>query len=145
METKLCGRCKEVLPLSSFHKCSRERSGLQQWCKDCRKGHKYEERKVYHRERYRDNKEAYRDYTYKRKYRISLVEYQLLLESQKGVCAICGTKSCPSGKRFAVDHCHTTGKVRGLLCMECNNGIGKLKDSVELLEKAMVYLKKYGE
>jgi hypothetical protein len=68
--------------------------------------------------------------------------YETMLESQNYSCSICSKKHTDD-KKLHVDHCHTTGKVRGLLCNNCNNGIGKLKDSTELLEKAINYLKTY--
>lgn len=68
-------------------------------------------------------------------------DYEELLQSQNYCCAICNTPT-PTGrwKVFAVDHCHTTGKVRGLLCNECNRGMGLLKDSADICMKAAIYL-----
>jgi len=93
-------------------------------------------------ESYKKNPTKYRNQFLKYRYGITLDEYNQMLISQNGVCQICN-KSCPSGYALSVDHCHRTGKVRGLLCVECNTGIGKLKDSVELLSKAIEYIKKY--
>jgi hypothetical protein len=64
-----------------------------------------------------------------------------MLVEQNYRCAICGTDK-PTGKWvvFAVDHCHVTGKVRGLLCNECNRGMGLLRDDATLLRKAADYL-----
>jgi hypothetical protein len=91
---------------------------------------------------YEANKERDKDYSTfynrKRKYGITKEEYIVRLESQQGVCAICGL-TCT--RALAVDHNHLTGKVRGLLCNNCNRGIGHLKDSTLLLEKAIKYLK----
>lgn len=68
-------------------------------------------------------------------------DYQSLLHKQQGKCAICDTVfPGGAGKNFAVDHCHETGLIRGLLCFACNTGIGKLKDNAELLIKAAQYL-----
>jgi hypothetical protein len=67
--------------------------------------------------------------------------YLQMLESQNNCCAICGLHKDTFQKQLAVDHDHKTGEPRGLLCLNCNNGLGKLKDSVELLEKAINYLK----
>lgn len=61
-----------------------------------------------------------------------------LLASQDGVCAICGT--APAGQALALDHCHDTGKIRGLLCKHCNLGLGLFKDDTTLLTKAREYL-----
>lgn len=66
-----------------------------------------------------------------------------MLEMQGGVCAICGGKD--KNFRLAVDHCHQTGKIRGLLCSACNKAIGGFKDSPMLLIKAMRYLHKHLE
>lgn len=70
---------------------------------------------------------------------LTVQEYLLLLDSQKGVCAIC--ENPPGNKRLAVDHNHITSKIRGLLCSNCNSGLGMLQDSVDRLEKAVKYLK----
>lgn len=82
-----------------------------------------------------------RDYFLKRDYGLTEADYQQMLEEQKRCCAICGTDT-PTGKWkvFAVDHDHRTGFVRGLLCNECNRGMGLLKDNVELLIKSAQYL-----
>jgi len=75
---------------------------------------------------------------------ITIAEYYELHKKQSGVCAICGR---PETKmlhgvitNLSVDHDHETGKVRGLLCYRCNTGIGKLRDSADLLRKAADYL-----
>ena len=77
----------------------------------------------------------------KKRYGISLEDYNKLFEKQEGCCAICGIHQTEIEKSLAVDHCHSTGKVRGLLCFDCNTGIGKLKDDYELVYKAYRYLK----
>lgn len=79
-------------------------------------------------------------------YGLTMVEYNALLRTQGGVCAVCG-KDEPqargrTGKQFAlaVDHCHKTGKVRGLLCQKCNRAIGLLGDDPVLMRRAISYL-----
>lgn len=136
---KVCGKCKKLKDFSAFHKASRDKSGYQCWCKECRSGWKRDDKREKDRKRYREDPSIYREYYYSRTYGISLEEYNSLLSKQKGVCAICSTE-CISGRRLAVDHCHTTGKVRGLLCANCNRGLGLFKDSKFLLEKAQKYL-----
>lgn len=69
------------------------------------------------------------------KYGLSFEDYEELLIAQEGRCAICNRM-----KKLHVDHCHETGKVRGLLCNNCNCGIGNLQDSVEIVKKALDYL-----
>ena len=80
-----------------------------------------------------------RPYWLKNVYGLTEEDYQKMLELQNGACAICGTTT-PTGKWkvFAIDHCHISGKIRGLLCNECNRGIGLLRDSSQLLKKAKI-------
>lgn len=72
--------------------------------------------------------------------------YEKLLEEQNGSCAICRKQNTTTRngkiKRYAIDHCHKTGDVRGLLCQFCNALLGYSKDSVEILESAISYIKK---
>lgn len=79
----------------------------------------------------------------RRKYGITLEEYEQKLEDQGGVCAICGKPDEVEGRRMAIDHCHDTGAVRGLLCGNCNRGLGNFQDSHQLVAKAAEYLLKY--
>lgn len=82
-----------------------------------------------------------------RDYNITLLQFNELLSSQNNKCAIC-QKIFVLGKATTgpqVDHCHTTGKVRGLLCFDCNTSIGKFKDSPMLCLRAAAYLHKSGE
>jgi hypothetical protein len=74
-------------------------------------------------------------------YGISIEEYDELLRSQDGGCAGCLAK--PTTKRLAVDHCHTTGKVRGLLCTACNLSLGHLKEDLATIQRLMEYLKNH--
>lgn len=98
------------------------------------------------RERWRNNPNVRRtakNCAIKKTYGISLEDYDKLLEKQAGVCVICGQlpKSNRKSNKLAIDHSHRTGKVRGLLCHRCNNGLGCYDDSIELLQKAVEYLK----
>lgn len=68
--------------------------------------------------------------------------YNKLLKSQRGVCAICG-KSQRKERKFAIDHHHGTGRMRGLLCFTCNAGLGLFRDSKSLLRQAIEYLKEH--
>ena len=72
-------------------------------------------------------------------YNISLEQYNTMLNEQDGVCAIC-KKVNDSGKALHVDHKHSTGEVRGLLCYRCNAALGYFKDSVTRIERAIEYL-----
>lgn len=74
----------------------------------------------------------------KRVFGLSIEEYENILKNQNGGCAICGRKK--EKINLAVDHSHKTGKIRGILCMKCNHGIGYFNDDVLLLEKAIKYI-----
>lgn len=77
-----------------------------------------------------------------KKYGLSYEDYCSMLSQQAGVCAICGNKETYGRKKnLSVDHCHTTGRIRGLLCSSCNIGLGKFKEDTALLEKALEYLR----
>lgn len=78
-----------------------------------------------------------RNNRYVTRYGITLQDYTKRLEHQKGCCAICGKYEVGN---LSVDHNHSTGKVRGLLCQECNRGLGSFKDKPALLRKAAEYL-----
>jgi len=73
------------------------------------------------------------------KYGLTAEQYEQRLVQQHGRCAICGI--IPDGWMLAVDHDHETGRVRGLLCGMCNQGLGMFEDAVEFLERAIAYLK----
>jgi len=71
--------------------------------------------------------------------KFSTSDYDKMLKDQNGGCGICGSK--PMNKRLAVDHCHRTGVIRGLLCQNCNVGIGLFKDNTEIMVSAINYIK----
>jgi hypothetical protein len=95
------------------------------------------------RERNPENaKKRNRDSEYRRKYGISLEQYDEMLKAQQGVCGICAT-SCDTGMNLAVDHCHDTNKVRGLLCHNCNRALRLFKDKPEVIQSAVDYIREY--
>lgn len=77
----------------------------------------------------------------KKNYGITLEYYNELLESQGGVCKICGSSESRANTQLSLDHCHDSKAIRGLLCSNCNTGLGLFKDSPELLQKAINYLR----
>lgn len=81
-----------------------------------------------------------RDSILKNRYGIVEFDYEELAKKQKNKCAICGIT--PENKRLDLDHCHTTRTIRGLLCNNCNRGLGHFKDNPEFLKKAISYLNK---
>ena len=89
-------------------------------------------------------KTSKREYALKDNYGIGLQEYEEMLRQQGGRCAICeAIEADVRGCRLHVDHCHATGAVRGLLCSNCNHGLGKFADLPERLEQAALYLRSH--
>jgi hypothetical protein len=76
----------------------------------------------------------------KRKYGLEWEDYVSLLDKQKGKCFLCESDGSGKDNRLVVDHDHSTGEVRGLLCWSCNVGIGLFKEDVALLEKVIKYV-----
>lgn len=132
---KRCNKCEAVKPYAEFHKRSdgKTKDGYRATCKKCRKGTCKP-----------DPRKDRIEYHLVRKYGLTLAAWHNMLDAQGGACALCGTVE-PNGNGFHVDHDHKTGKVRALLCMECNTGLGKFKDDKELLLKAVAYLNLHGE
>jgi hypothetical protein len=122
---KTCTSCKENLSSTHFTKDSRRKDGLRSYCKQCYK------KKYGHPDKKRDQQLRY-------VYGINQKDYEELLNKQGGGCAICGQK--PSKKPLSVDHCHKTGKVRGLLCQKHNVAIGLLNEDPDLFDAAKKYL-----
>lgn len=86
-------------------------------------------------------KKLKKSHVLKHLYGITLADYELMLEAQGGVCAICGSDTPGRNhKFFCVDHNHHTGNVRGLLCNDCNVGIGRLGDTSEKIRRVLSYL-----
>ncbi len=129
---KTCYKCKTEKPLNEFYSDCTRPDGRACICKPCKKLHmttNYDSAKQ-------------RNYMLKWKYDITQDDYDSMLLLQGGTCAICN-RPCQTGKTLAVDHCHTTGKIRELLCQLCNTALGKFKDSPELLSSAITYLRKH--
>lgn len=79
----------------------------------------------------------------RRRYGISIEQFNEMVLRQGNVCGICGNAFGNGSRDRQVDHCHKTGRIREILCINCNSGIGRFKDSPELLQKAIDYLKKW--
>jgi hypothetical protein len=142
-QSKVCCVCNIRLPFTSFYNYKNKSDGKSYRCKSCddKASRKWRESNP---DRF---KQSTKNRSLKFKYGIDLEEYDNILKSQGGRCGICETTENTSAygvnnsSAFSVDHCHKTGKVRGLLCNQCNRGIGMLGDTVESLEKALKYLK----
>ena len=83
----------------------------------------------------------------KKKYGITSEDYERMHENQDGKCAICETTETGDrrAKHFTVDHCHETGKVRGLLCHRCNTALGLFEDKTDRMNNAIQYLRKHDD
>lgn len=141
---RTCKVCSIEKELTEFRIVNNKNKSYQLYkCRECERLESLERNKKI-KER---DPDYWRRKHLKRSFNISLDEYNLMLEKQEGRCAICKTDDphvdTKSGFHFAVDHCHTTGKVRGLLCAHCNTGLGKFRDDVANLQQAINYLNTY--
>lgn len=137
------GTCQSFKPVRDFAKSKRNRNRLQGVCRKCSAtiAKKY-------RKHHRVALIAHtRRHNLKRHFGITPDVYNSMFSAQNGLCALCGNPETAlykgNRRRLAVDHDHTTGKIRGLLCTRCNNGIGAFGDSINLLKTAISYLQKH--
>jgi hypothetical protein len=86
-------------------------------------------------------KESQRNRILQKLYGITIEQYNQLFLEQEGKCKICQRHQSEFKRRFAVDHCHTTNKVRGLLCHHCNKALGHFFEDISTMESAILYLK----
>lgn len=141
MVSKRCSRCFEVKTLDLFSKNKKCKDGTKSYCKKC---HNKGQREYQKRKR-TENPTLWRENRWKKHlksaYGLSYEEYTKMLETQKGVCKICGKppEESRDGRLF-VDHCHMSLKNRGLLCYQCNTVLGMANDDVTILKKAIEYL-----
>lgn len=149
METKSCNRCLKIKKLDEFFADKSHSSGKYSICKSCKKEATYkwrnENRSHYNkvaRQWRKKNPLNCRGFNLKKKFGITYQEYENILKSQNNGCKICGSTH-QYKKALAVDHCHKTGKIRAILCDNCNKGLGNFQDSPALLEKAIEYLKSH--
>jgi hypothetical protein len=127
-ERKKCGKCGEVKFFGEFALSRKAKDGRSYWCKVCATEYNKDRNNRLYTESFVRAKNL------KRLYGMTPEEYQALFATQSGVCAVCGqpetTNDSRTGKtkNLQIDHCHTTGRVRALLCKECNNALGLLHD-----------------
>ena len=136
-----CNKCKITKSFDNFYKNAIPSDAI---CKECDRQRKKEYRK---RPEVREREYTYEmKKHYEKRYGITFDQYNELLIKQNNVCAICKTKNktidkrTKRPKRLNVDHCHSTKKVRGLLCTKCNTGIGFFNDNILLLESCLRYI-----
>jgi hypothetical protein len=136
--TKTCSKCRESKPLEGFASNPSGIQGRDNYCKPCKADYN-RAWALAHPERARASQRKSR---LKRLYGISPEEFDALLASQEGLCAICKTDDPrgANGGSWQVDHDHDTGEIRGILCFGCNVGLGKFSDDPILLAQAIDYL-----
>lgn len=131
---KVCNKCGLSKALTEFHKATKCPDGYRPECKTC---HNLYKKEVTRRKKYAE-------------YGITHEEYEELYEFQGGLCKICGNEETrihhQTGTKIllAIDHDHVTGKVRGLLCANCNLALGYVKDDIMTLENMIKYLRENG-
>jgi hypothetical protein len=130
LETAVCSECGVSRPLSEFLTYTHT---LRSYCLLCAKDP---------RRSLPLNPEQHKIHQRCRKYNLSLAEYELMFDLQRGRCAICQRHP---RKMLVIDHDHTTGRVRGLLCGACNQGLGMFNDNPTFITAAANYLRRYSE
>jgi hypothetical protein len=134
---KTCTKCGEVKPLEDFHKHNQMPDGRSPRCGPCKNA---DTKESWARKPPEERRKLSRRRQLWHRYRIRESDYDEMYKSQDGRCAICGDQKPWRGDWLAVDHDHSTGEVRGLLCGECNVGLGKFDDTPDLLRGAANYL-----
>lgn len=146
-QCKTCGELKEISKFLRDIRCS---NGYKRECITCattRRRIRYNtdtqvktKKLTQQRNWCKNNRHKLKGYNLKASFNISPENYTKMLLAQDNCCKICGTHKNKLKRSFAVDHCHTTNKIRGLLCSNCNIGLGQFKDDIILLKNAITYL-----
>ena len=129
--TKTCPRCETTKPIDDFGNDSRRKDKRRVYCRKCNSSAG------------NPSGELLKDRNLRKRYGITLTEYNSMLEEQDYCCAICKVNQKHCDKSLAVDHCHKTDKVRKLLCQHCNIGLGQFRDNIEFLTAAIEYLEEH--
>ena len=153
---KSCSICKKLKPKTEFYRYKVPGGSdiVRSACKICLKVAQKQAlldpiKRQHKRDRHRcwckNHSEYLREIRLKKRFGLSVQDYEHLFTGQNGCCAICGNPetliSAGGLQRLAVDHDHRTNKVRGLLCYRCNSALGLFQDSESILEQALLYLK----
>lgn len=145
VKTKRCRNknCEQLnhQPLKNFRKSKRGRLGRAAQCRECLK-RAYQHHNIKKDAANRGYKDAQ---GLLNKYGLTVDAYNLMWTVQNGCCAICGSHQSKFSRALSVDHCHTTGKIRNLLCINCNFLLGYSKESLITLQTAIEYLKAHND
>lgn len=153
---KFCNRCKNFKEHEDFSKNNKSRDKLDYYCKKCKNEYsklymkdpknkhlKYEKIKRNRRNNPDLYKKIQRKYDLKKKFNITLEQYNEILKKQNNCCDICKKSNLNEIKDLSVDHCHKTNKIRGLLCQNCNTALGLLKEDRQIFENGIKYINKW--
>ena len=169
---KKCPCCKRVLPFSAFNKCKGRKYGLKAYCKECqgKKDKVYRQSDAYKKSQIRyhgsdkckkqqkkyyetymkkhrqtkDGREMLRNNTLKSRYGITAKEHKSIWQKQNGCCDLCGSPL--QYENVHTDHNHITNNIRGLVCQQCNHGLGLFyvdEKGIDILYKAIDYIKRH--
>ena len=156
---KSCSKCKEIKPVAEFYPSKTTKQGLMSHCKPCHSNSmdrrkrlayykeyrtKYREKMkamqmLWYQKKSREDPTAWKDRSLRKRYGITLADRDMLKLQQEGLCAICRLPD-ELGRELHVDHDHATGKVRALLCNNCNAGLGYFRENSEIMVRALTYL-----
>lgn len=151
---KKCSKCGKHKNIGSFSKDKYSKSGYVSSCKECKKiswkiSASKMDRREYHLNYTKTHKLQRRHNQLKHKFNIGLHEYDTMLKLQNNSCKICGINQEKHVEIFkkvlCVDHSHKNGKIRGLLCEDCNIGLGRFKDNIYFLSNAVEYINEKGD
>lgn len=141
---KECSRCERLLPLSEFPPRKGGKFGLYRQCRECKKAERREDSRKYRAAHPEERRRSASNVQLRRRYGISLADYDEMFTAQGGLCAICRRPESKEFKgvvtRLAVDHDHRTGAIRALLCVTCNLGLGNFGEDPERMAAAISYL-----
>lgn len=124
---RTCRKCSEQKPIEQFSKDARSLLGYSHTCLKCKAAASLAQW---------NSEPGKHKAKNLRRYQMTLEQWEQLLESQNGCCAVC----LRSGAELCVDHCHKTNKVRGLLCRKCNAALGQMEDDPDRMARAIKYL-----
>ena len=139
MDYKICSKCEEHKNITEYYKRS-DTGNHRNECKDCRNKYNLE---LYHKNpnQKENHRKASWKHQIKKNYGLTVEDFRELEREQNCKCACCGIRKEQTQQiELYIDHDHLTGKIRGLLCLQCNAGIGMLGDNLEGIQKAYDYL-----
>jgi len=134
-DEQFCRFCNSMKKKIEFHKGKDTWNGLKYKCKQCSKTQHTQWRDKFPRK--------HKDALLRRFRGTTIDEFEKLFESQGKKCGICESYDPSSKMGWLLDHCHKSTKNRGILCLYCNSGIGYFRDNIEIMQKAIEYIRKY--